>query len=142
MAGKNMQIPLRYIVFNIHPVSARLRFLRSEDQHVCLPAPLPLQSEIMPNAPINHKLSILPNQYLNLCREQYKLALKQVKIVNGFRAWINTPEEPLPVYALQFNDLNCCPQGQCKWIDLLDAFSVPRLERELMHAVYCWLLED
>jgi hypothetical protein len=136
------RMPLRFMVFHVHRVSARLRYLKMPYGQLCLPTPLPRLSELLDERPQFDKLAIHPGTWLKQACEQMQLPPERLGVEPGFRLWIDTPGQPTPVYLLRVSGPSPfdAPEG-CRWIELPDCFAMLPIERLLMQAIYRHLLE-
>ena len=135
-------LPLRFMVYHLHRVSARLRYLQMPHGQLCLPAPLPRLSELLDERPPLDKLAIHPGVWFSRACEQMQLPADRLAIEAGFRLWIDTPGQATPVYLLRVEGPSPfeAPPG-CRWIELPDCFAMLPIERLLMQAIYRFLLE-
>ncbi len=138
----NIKLPLRYLIFHIHPVSARLRFLKLRKVHVCLPSPLPPLSKVV-DAPHSYKkIAFHPCTYLPVCCEKWQLPYSALKLVNNFHLWIESPDRDIPIFLAQVKGLQIfAPPSSSEWIELPDCVPMLDVEKDIMHAVYQWLME-
>jgi len=134
--------PLRFIVFHLNPISARLRFLKAEGSHVCLPCELPFFSDLLHSPKQTVKVDFHPSFFVHQCCRQWHLPEQHLKITSEFHTWIDTPELQLRLYPLQVTTYQpfVAPENT-EWMELLECFSLIPLERELMREVYTFLLE-
>jgi hypothetical protein len=133
---------LRFLVFHVHRVSARLRYLTMPYGQLCMPTPLPKLAELMDERPQFDKLAIHPGTWLKQACEQMQLPLDRLSVEPGFRRWIDTPGQPTQVYILRVSGPSpfAAPEGM-RWIELPDCLSMLPIERLLMQSVYQYLLE-
>lgn len=141
-AGQIKQTPLRFVVFHIHPVSARLRMLKTDANHLCLPVRLPTLSALLPSPHKSLKVSQHPGYYFSQCCEMWQLPEKEMTIAKELKLWVETPSGHLPVYFLQVkgNQIFSAPPGTA-WMELPECFCLAPLERDILQALYQWLLE-
>lgn len=142
MADQPNFLPMRFIIFHIHPVSAKLCFLLSQEKSLCLPEPLPKLSDICEDSTRANPILEFPKQYLSRCSEKTHLPIQFLDLEANFRMWIDTPTRVIPLYALRFTQRTPLSVfGGSKWIQLPDCFQLRPIEREIMQAVYKWLFE-
>lgn len=136
------KLPLRFVVFHIHPVSARLRFLKTDRNHLCLPNPLPALSDLVPAPVHDYKVLQHPGPFFTRCCNEWHLPEKHLKISKEFRLWVDTPVAQMPIYFLQVDMPQPfeAPEGMV-WMELPDCFCLEGIEREILQGVYKWLLE-
>lgn len=134
--------PLRFVIFHLHPVSARLRFLKSRSQHLCLPNPLPKLADLIINPRKDTKIVVHPSSYVQACCKQWKIPDKDLTIVPEFRLWIDTPGNEIPIYCLHLDTHQPFePPLNMVWIELPVCFDLTAIERDIMQEIYRWLLE-
>jgi hypothetical protein len=135
-------VPVRFVIFHLHPVSARLRFLKSRSQHLCLPSPLPKLSELIVKAKKDAKIAAHPSSYLQACCKSWKIPETHLTIVPDFRLWVDTPKAEIPVYVLHLDTHQPFePPLELVWIELPVCFDLTSVERQIMQEIYRWLLE-
>lgn len=136
------ELALRFIIFHLNPVSARLRFLKSSQGQVCHPEPLPSLSDLRDGYDNSAELAIHPASYLPRICELLTISNQTLVIENDFRCWVDTPSQLLPVFLLRVSSESPCaiPEG-FRWIELPDCFSLTDVERQMMRLCYQWLME-
>lgn len=98
---RHAEYPLRFIIFHLHPLSARLRFLKFANRHLCAPIPLPALSELLENPAPDEQVHAHPGGYLQSQLGTLGLPVSQLKVEPGFRVWIDTPAGALPLYLVR-----------------------------------------
>ena len=136
------EYPLRYIIIHIHPVSARLRFLISQKNHLCLPKPLPKLADLIYTPRKDNKVIVHPSSYIHTCCSQWNIPERDLTMVPDFRLWVDTPQLELPVYCLHIDAHQpfVAPAGT-RWIELPECFELSAIERLIMQEIYKLLLE-
>ncbi len=141
-ALEQQNLPLRFVIFHLHPTSARLRYLKFDSGHVCAPKKLPVLTEVLDRYKEGAGPSVHPQTYLRpLCR-QLAVAESTLSIAGEFRCWVDTPSGALPIYLarVQLEQPFDAPDG-CDWIELPDCLLLSNVEIEIMRRAYQWLLE-
>jgi len=134
--------PLRLVLIHLNPLSARLRFLKINNRHLCMPAPLPALSDWLENEPKRPAVAYHPNQALKQVCSQLDIDPALLAIEPGFRMWVDTPAQALPVYMARASTPSPIPAPEhCQWIELPDCFSMLQIERDIMQGIYRWFLE-
>lgn len=136
-----LAVPLRFIIFHLHPTSARLRFLLFQSQ-LCAPYKLPALSDLLELAPdTGDEPTLYPATYLKRLVEEYALPRAQLKVQADLRFWVDTPSGPLPVYGVRAAGEQPfqAPSG-CQWIELPDCHPLRDIDKLLMRALYTKLL--
>lgn len=134
--------PLRFIVFHLHHLSTRLRFLKFAGRHLCAPIPLPALSELLDRPPAKQTVHSHPIHYLHMQLSPLGLPVAELTIETGFRAWVDTPAGPLPLYLARASGAEpFAVPADSQWIELPGSFSLLAIEREILRLAYQWLLE-
>lgn len=136
------EFPLRFIIYHLNPASARLRFLKSSDGQVCHPLPLPRLSDLIDHYSHVDSVTVHPASYLQAISKLLSTSIDKLVIEDGFRCWIDTPQQVLPVYLLRVNSQSpCAAPKDYQWIELPDSFSLTEIERNMMRHCYQRLME-
>ena len=133
--------PVRYLLIHIHPVSARLRFLRANKRHVTLPMTLPQLSALMDDTVVE-PVAQHPAKALSDLRQRLGLSTDEVHLRSDFRYWVETANGAVAVHLAQLlGSEPMAPPPGSDWIELPDSFAVSPIEQQLMLKVYQCLLE-
>jgi hypothetical protein len=139
---RHAEYPLRFIIFHLHPLSARLHFLKFAHRHLCAPIPLPALSELLESPAPDEQVRAHPGGYLQSQLGTLGLPVSELKVEPGFRVWIDTPAGALPLYLVRVQgEQPFAPPAGSQWMELPDSFSLLAIEREILRHAYAWLLE-
>jgi hypothetical protein len=134
-------LPLKYIIYYLHPVSANLQFLQFNGRYLCTPSPLPSLSALLEETPKNLSVSMHPGQAVQEICYQLDMPSAALSVDPGFRLWVETPGKVLPLYLLKVNTVDLfSPPPLCHWIPLTECYGLPDIEREMLQHVYQFLL--
>ncbi|WP_232427089.1 hypothetical protein WKI13_14090 [Teredinibacter turnerae] len=133
---------MRFVIYHIHPVSARLRILKTTSNQLCFPKQLPPLAELIDQPRAITKVSTHPGAYVLECCNQMDIPENAVAITKHLRLWVDIPGGPVPVYFLQITTPQPFKIGKAtEWMEFADCFCLIPLEREILQALYRWLLE-
>lgn len=140
--GANDALPLRFMVHHLNPASARLRFLKSNNGHICQPEALPALSALYDDVAPTVERAVHPAKYFQKLCDDFSLKNDALIIEQGFRCWVDTPSQAVPIFLLRAVNESpfCAPEG-FRWIELPDSFSLTDVERQMMRRCYQWLME-
>lgn len=129
-------VPLRYVLCNLHNTSARLRFLMHNCKSVMLPSPLPNLTDVQDHHQIED-VPIHPAMFLPDICNLLDIDPKDLHLEHGFTFWMETPEGDVPIFIIRqmLSEPGQAPEDY-KWIELPDCFQLPALEREVLRKVY------
>lgn len=137
MGISDRNLPLRFVVHHLHPISARLRFLKSSAEHVIYPEPLPARADLLDQCSRRPAMAIHPASFLRKLCATLSIAPQQLVIVNGFRLWIDTPDHVLPLYLVKVvSEQPFDAPKDFHWIELPDCCSLPQIERLVLRRIY------
>lgn len=138
----NKHLPLRFMICHLNPASARLRFLKSTEGYVCQPESLPSLSDLLEDYGQKQELATHPAMYLQTVSERLGINFDRLQLESGFRCWVDTPAQVLPVFLVRVNSESpfTAPEGY-QWIELPDSFRLTEVERQIMRHCYQWLME-
>ena len=129
--------PLRFVICHLHPLSARLRLLKSPAGKVIFPQPLPALAELLDNYTEHSSTAIHPAAYVRDLCKALAIEAERLGVVSGFRLWVDTPGRTLPLYLLQATTEQPFPAPEhCRWIEFMDCFGLSALERLLLRQIY------
>lgn len=133
---------MRFVIYHIHPVSARLRILKTTSNQLCFPKQLPALAELIEQPRESTKVSIHPGAYVHECCNEMQIPENAVAITKHLRLWVDVPGGPAPIYFLQVTTPQPFKIGKAtEWMEFADCFCLIPLEREILQALYRWLLE-
>lgn len=139
--GALADLPLKYIIYYLHPVSANLQFLQFNSRYLCAPSPLPSLSALLEEPPGNLSVSTHPGQAVREICRHLELPSAALSVNSGFRLWVETPGKVLPLYLLKVNAVDLFrPPSLCHWISLTESYGLPDIEREMLQHIYQFLL--
>lgn len=129
----------RAILYHKQGASARTRFLRLPHGGVCAPGDLPVLVALGEGEPEDAVISH-PAPLLKQLREWLALPDEGLETDAEFRAWLDTPEGPLPVYLIRFTTLDppfeAAERAGCAFIALTEARGLPPVELQLLQRAY------
>lgn len=139
------KLPLRFVIFHLHPVSARLRFLLDPKGHIVFPKTLPNLSDVLEEVPsklISSNLCVHPSQYVLPVSQHLGVDHEQLSIVSDLRISVDTPNVLMTVHYLRVTTEQpfAAPNGHA-WIELPDCFQLIENERLLMKRLYSFYLD-
>lgn len=134
------QLPLRFILFNLHPTSARLRVLSFEEQ-IFLPSALPKLSSLKEFAELEGIDSVHPSSYMAILSSLLQIQREEIEIVRNFGVWIETPNTLIRVFGLRY--LGREPfkaPSYAQWLEMPDMHALSSIDKEAMRRLYTALL--